>query len=153
ASEAVAIQQGLTTTCRILLWQGEDNQTCPAATYLPEHADKLRTFRDMVLGTTPEGRRLIAAYYAAAPQLIKILQKHPSIRYRALNLVRELLPIIARARRGALPQLPSDLRHRVARLLAACRPVANKETLAFLDAVEQLTIHRHEYPRRMRQLR
>ncbi|MCX8043049.1 MAG: PKD domain-containing protein, partial [Desulfobacterota bacterium] len=46
ASEAVAIQQGLTTTCRILLWQGEDNQTCPAATYLPEHADKLRTFRD-----------------------------------------------------------------------------------------------------------
>lgn len=138
ASEAIAIQQGVTATCRILLWQGEDNQTCPAATYLPEHAGRLREFRDRVFAGTGEGRKLISAYYRAAPHLAKVLRADPELRRRTLTLARELMPFVGKALRGENVVIKPTVQNRINALISTYREKVGTEGVEFLNGLQRM---------------
>jgi hypothetical protein len=137
ASQAVAIQQGASTTCSIQLAAGSDNQTCPAAQYLPEHAAELRAFRDQILERSAQGKRVIRAYYAAAPELMLLLKADAVLRQQTLALARELLPLIAQSVRGEKPAVTPALRRKIQTLEKRYRKNAGSWLAGLLEAVEE----------------
>lgn len=136
AYQAVAIQQGASTTCSMQLAAGSDNQTCPAAQYLPEHATDLRAFRDRVLERNAQGRQVIRAYYAAAPELIMLLKADAVLRGQTLVLARELLPVIQKAARGEKVLLSPALRKKIKETSRLYRKKAGGDLTGLLDAVD-----------------
>ena len=70
---------------------------CPAKMVFEndtETLDLLRSFRDKVLSTTPEGRRWTAFYYRYAELISDLLEKSPALRRQSRAALEGLLPNI-----------------------------------------------------------
>lgn len=55
-------------------------------------AELLRTFRDTVIGNTPEGRQLIALYYGWGPFIVSALREDPAFKQWLREMIDGLLP-------------------------------------------------------------
>jgi len=131
---------------RILLEQGDegtDNQTCPAAQYLPEHAQRLRLFRDNVLSQSPAGSNLIQAYYRAAPRVAGLLRENAKLRQQTLSLARDMMPLVRKRLQGTPVHLSLQLRKRIDALLATYAATADPDLLALGEAVKQFLQEKH----------
>lgn len=70
--------------------EGEDDETCPAASCLDgsdARLDTLRLFRDKVLAKTEAGRMLIRIYYKTGPGIEKLFDRNPALKACACRLL------------------------------------------------------------------
>jgi len=109
--------------------EGYDDTACPVARTLgPDYRktlDMLRSFRDRVLGATPEGKELIDAYYRLGSAVWQVLERNPVLRKRCRTLLFQAVPIAAAYLEGDVPAIPQELPEAIARFiddLAAAAP-------------------------------
>jgi hypothetical protein len=91
---------------------------------VPERAAILRTlyrFRDEVMTQSPEGRRHIRLFYRHAPEVSRLLLRHPSLHDRVRNMLVEMLPAL----RATLAGRPSTItRARLSDITTLLEPLA-----------------------------
>jgi hypothetical protein len=58
--------------------------------------DSIRRFRDQVLSKNAAGRKIIDLYYKSSRKTIEILDKNPTVKRHARNLVEALMPVLDR---------------------------------------------------------
>jgi photosystem II stability/assembly factor-like uncharacterized protein len=137
----VQIQAGESIARDIALEPRRDNSSCPAAALLKNTPGKiylpvLRKFRDSVLNTSPEGKKLIALYYAVGPALIPVLEKRHDLRARCLSLLERCMPVIESALSGETPALSGTLNGDVSAFLSELEnaaPLNMRATFAQLN--------------------
>jgi hypothetical protein len=112
----IPIMAGQSATHDVALAPHSVYASCPATALLkgtPYQNDlrAFRKFRDDVLSKTEQGRSLIMFYYAAGDIIWKVLEAHPGLKARCLQLAVDLLPIIGSSGNGPLLPLPERLLH------------------------------------------
>ena len=109
----------------------------------------LRGFRDEVLSSTKDGRRLRQLYYSHSPELIEVFASHPELAARSLQALLQSLPAIQTSRTNGLVSLDRRLHTEIGALLRECKTHAGPELSAAIDEVAGL-LHsrtRHRGPR------
>jgi rhodanese-related sulfurtransferase len=75
----------------------EGNANCPVVTVYGNHsfeAKLLRNYRDIILSTTSEGRKLIKLYYQWSPSIVKALDNDESFKKEFKAMINTVLPMI-----------------------------------------------------------
>jgi photosystem II stability/assembly factor-like uncharacterized protein len=119
----VQILAGESIARDIALEPRSDSSTCPAVALLKNMPGRmylpvLRKFRDSVLGSSRDGRELIALYYRLGPALIPVLEKQQDLRVRCLDLLDRCMPAIESALSGKIFSLSETLDSDARALLA-----------------------------------
>lgn len=105
---------------------------------IPVPLDLLRSFRDEVLASTKDGRRLRSLYYAHSPEMIRIVSHRPLLAARSLHVLLQTVPAIQASRSNGRVLLEDDLHEQVCSLLRECRTHAGPELSAAIDEVQTI---------------
>jgi len=112
----IPIMAGQSVIYDVALAPYTGDASCPATALLKgtpyqNGLPALRKFRDHVLSKTDQGRSAIMLYYASGDMIWKVLEGHPGLKARCLQLTISLLPLINSSVNGSLLPIPERLLH------------------------------------------
>ena len=88
----------------------------------------LRQYRDRVLQGTPEGRKLVAAYYQHGPEVIQVMAKRPDLTVQAIELLAAINdPVARRDARTEVVRMPKSTFDRGVSFLKELEVVVSEE--------------------------
>ncbi|MDY6862849.1 MAG: DNRLRE domain-containing protein [Thermodesulfobacteriota bacterium] len=104
----------------IIITTKEGEPPCPAEAILKEDKKTihlLRSFRDLVLSKTPEGKNYIRLYYENVPEISRLLLKDYDLMIRTRKVLKRLLPAIKFMVEGKKVVITRDLKNEIKDLM------------------------------------